>query len=96
MGKKARGALVAHACNPIYSGGRSQEDFGSSQPGEIICKTLSQKNPSHTHKKGWWKKKKKGWWSVGVGLEFKPQYHKKKKKCWMWWHVPVISATREA
>jgi hypothetical protein len=22
-------ALVAHACNPSYSGGRNQEDFGS-------------------------------------------------------------------
>jgi hypothetical protein len=37
-----------------------------SQPGQIVCETLSQKNPSH---------KKKGWWSGSrLGPEFKPPY----------------------
>jgi hypothetical protein len=45
-----------------------------SQPGQIVHKTLSQKT---LHKK-----KKRGASGVaqGVGLEFKPQYCKKKRK----------------
>jgi hypothetical protein len=41
-------ALVAHTCNPSYSGGRDQEDFGS-KPAQakkfvsLSLKTLSQK-----------------------------------------------------
>jgi hypothetical protein len=35
----------------------------------IVCKTLSQKNPSQ---------KRAGGVAPGVGLEFKPQYHKTK------------------
>jgi hypothetical protein len=35
---------------------------------KIVCKTLSQKNPSHKRAHGV---------AQGVGLEFKPQYHKK-------------------
>jgi hypothetical protein len=57
---------AAHACNPSYSGGRDQEDHIRSQPGQVVCETLSRKNPSpkragvapssspsttHTHKK---------------------------------------------
>jgi hypothetical protein len=38
--------LVAHVCNPSYSGGRDQEDHG------LKPETLSQKNPSQ--KKGGW------------------------------------------
>jgi hypothetical protein len=38
-------ALVAHICNPSYSGGRAQEDQGS-KPARKIHKTLFQKNPS--------------------------------------------------
>jgi hypothetical protein len=38
--------LVAHACNPSYSGGRDHEDCG-----QIVCKTLSRKNP--ITKKDW-------------------------------------------
>jgi hypothetical protein len=42
-----------------------------SQPGQIVCKTLSQK----------YTPQKQSWWMVqGVGPEFKPQHHKKKKK----------------
>jgi hypothetical protein len=33
--------VVAHACNPCYSGGRDQEDHVQSQPEQIVCKTLS-------------------------------------------------------
>jgi hypothetical protein len=37
-----------------------------SQPGQIVCETVSQKRA--------------GGAAQGVGSEFKPQYHKKKKK----------------
>jgi hypothetical protein len=40
-----------------------------SQPGQIVCKTLSRKNPSQ---------KRTGGMAQGIGPEFKPQYHKKK------------------
>jgi hypothetical protein len=38
-------ALVAHAYNPNYLGGRDQEDQGlkPSQPRKIVCETLSRK-----------------------------------------------------
>jgi hypothetical protein len=36
-----------------------------SQPGQIVCKTLSQKNPSQ---------KRAGGVAQGVGPEFNPQY----------------------
>jgi hypothetical protein len=63
---------VAHACNPSYSGGRDQEDHGlkparaKSSVRPYLKKTL--------HRKG------AGGMAQGVGPEFKPQYHKKKKK----------------
>jgi hypothetical protein len=41
-----------------------------SQPRQIICETLSRKNPSQ---------KRTGGVVQGVGPEFKPQYCKKKK-----------------
>jgi hypothetical protein len=40
---------MAHTCNPSYSGGRDQVDFGSRPAWEIVHKTLSQKT---LHKKG--------------------------------------------
>jgi hypothetical protein len=43
-----------------------------SQPGQIVRETLSQKNPL--------KKNRAGRVAQGSGPEFKPQYHKKKKK----------------
>jgi hypothetical protein len=46
-----------------------------SQPGQIICETLSQKNPSQKGGGGG-----AGDMAQGIGPEFKPQYHKKKKK----------------
>jgi hypothetical protein len=39
-----------------------------SQPGEVVCKTLSSKNPSQ---------KRAGGVAWGVGPDFKPQYRKK-------------------
>jgi hypothetical protein len=63
-------AQVAHACNPSYSGGRDKEDCGP-RPAQIVHKTLSQKNPSQ---------KMAGGVAQGVGPEFRPQYHKRKKK----------------
>jgi hypothetical protein len=41
--------LVAHTCNPSYSGGRDQEDLC---PGQIVQETLSRKNP--LPKRSWW------------------------------------------
>jgi hypothetical protein len=43
------------------------------QPRKIVQETLSQKNLSHT-------KKRSGGVAYGVGPEFKPWYHQKKKK----------------
>jgi hypothetical protein len=43
-----RQALVAHACNPSYSGGR---DFKAS-PGQIVPETLSQKYPTQNRAGG--------------------------------------------
>jgi hypothetical protein len=62
---------VAHACNPIYSGGRHQEITVQNQPGQIVGETLSQRT---LHKI------RAGRVAQGEDLEFKPQYHKKKKK----------------
>jgi hypothetical protein len=42
-----------------------------SQPRHIVCKILSQKNPSQ---------KRVGGVAQGAGPEYKSQYHKKKKK----------------
>jgi hypothetical protein len=41
--------LVAHACNPTYSGGRDQEDCDSKPAQAKVRETLSQKS---FHKKG--------------------------------------------
>jgi hypothetical protein len=57
-------ALLAHACNPSYSGGRDQEATqANSSPRPYLKKAL--------HKKGLEELLK-------VGLEFKSQYCKKK------------------
>jgi hypothetical protein len=66
-----RQAPVAHTCNPRYSGGRDQRDRGSKPAQQIVHETLSRKNPSQKRAAGV---------TEGVGPEFKPQYHKKKKK----------------
>jgi hypothetical protein len=46
--------------------------MAGSQPGQIACETLSRKTLSQ---KNW-----AGGVAQGIGPEFKPQYHKKKKK----------------
>jgi transposase len=38
--------LVAHACNPSYSGGRDQKDQVQDQLRQIVHETQSRKNPS--------------------------------------------------
>jgi hypothetical protein len=60
--------LMAHACDPSYSGGRDQEDRGSKPAQANSLQDSISKIPNQ---------KKKGWWS---GPEFKPQHRKKKKK----------------
>jgi hypothetical protein len=42
--------LVVHACNPSYSKAEIRRIAVQSQPGQTVCKTLSQKYPSQ--KKG--------------------------------------------
>jgi hypothetical protein len=64
-------ALLAHTCNPSYSGGRDQEDQGL-KPAR-----------ANTSQDCMWKKPftKKGWWSGSrLNPEFKPSITKKKKK----------------
>jgi hypothetical protein len=61
--------LVAHFCNPSYSGGRDQEDHGSkpahanSSRDPISEKNIMENNCGVAQ---------------GVSFEFKPQYHKTK------------------
>jgi hypothetical protein len=62
---------VSHTCNPTYSGGKIRRIVVQSQPRKRVLKTLFLKNPSQ---------KRAGGVAQGVGYEFKPQYHKKKKK----------------
>jgi hypothetical protein len=45
-------ALVAHACNPSYSGGRDQEDCGSKPAWENSSKDPISKKPFTKKKKG--------------------------------------------
>jgi hypothetical protein len=63
-------ALVAHACNPRYLGGRDQEDR-SSKPGmaNSLQDPISEKIPSQ---------KRTGGVAQSEGPEFKPQYYKNK------------------
>jgi hypothetical protein len=60
---------VAHSCNPSYSGGRDEGDCSSKLVNSSRDPTLKKK-----------RKKRAGGVAQGVGLEFKPQYWKKKKK----------------
>jgi hypothetical protein len=61
---------VALAYNLVYSGGRDQEDCDS-KPAQIVGDPAS-KNPIT--------KRLKCGVAQGVGPEFKPQHHKKKRK----------------
>jgi hypothetical protein len=47
---KLGAALVAHACNPSYSGGRKQKDHGS-KPAQANSSSRSYLKKTH-HKKG--------------------------------------------
>jgi hypothetical protein len=42
-GTRSNWALVAHACNPSYSGGRDQEDHSSKPPKQTVFETLLKK-----------------------------------------------------
>jgi hypothetical protein len=64
-------ALVAPACNPSYSEGRDQKDFGSKPAWENSSRDPISKKNYH--------KNRAGGMAQGVGPEFKPQYHKNKK-----------------
>jgi hypothetical protein len=61
---------VICACNPSYSGGRDQEDSGSKTAHANRSWDPISKIPN---------KKRAGGVAQSVGLEFKPQYHKKKR-----------------
>jgi hypothetical protein len=52
-----------HTDNPSYSAGKDQEAHGSKPARQIVCETLSRKNPSQ---------KMAGGVAQGVGPEFKP------------------------
>jgi hypothetical protein len=72
LGIKPLESRVAHACNPSYSGGRNQEDQSwtpalASSSQDPILKKIHHKNRADGV-------------AQGVGPEFKPQHHKKKKK----------------
>jgi hypothetical protein len=61
---------ILPVCNPSYSGGRDQEDCSSKPARGNSSPDLISKNPSQ---------KRTGGVAQGLGPEFKPQYHKKKK-----------------
>jgi hypothetical protein len=61
--------LVAHACNPSYSGGREQEDSGLKTAQKSSLQNPISKTPSQ---------KKAGGVAQGGGPEFKLKYHKEK------------------
>jgi hypothetical protein len=62
---------MARAYNPSYSGGRDQENQGSKSARANSFQSRDfEKNPSQ---------KRAGGVAQGIGPEFKPQYHKKKK-----------------
>jgi hypothetical protein len=65
--------LVAHTCNPSYSGSRDQEDQG--------LKPALDKQSTRPYLEETLHKKKDGRMAQGVGPEYKPQYSLKKKKC---------------
>jgi hypothetical protein len=64
-------ALVAHVCNPSYLRGREQEDHSSKPARANSSRDPILKNPT---------RKRADEVAQGIGPEFKPQYHKKKKR----------------
>jgi hypothetical protein len=70
LGKSVRKkgqALVAHTCNPSYSGGRDQEDHSLKPTQGNHLRDPISKIPNTKR-------------AQGVGPEFKPQYCKKKER----------------
>jgi hypothetical protein len=65
---------VAHACNHSYSGGRDQEDPSSKPALANKWRDPILKNKITKRGEGFASEV-----AEGVGPEFKPQYHKKKK-----------------
>jgi hypothetical protein len=63
-------ALVAHTCNPSYTGGREEEDCSSKPAQANSSERTYFKTTLH---------KKAGRVAEGVSPEFKPQYRKKIK-----------------
>jgi hypothetical protein len=64
-------ALVAHTCDPSYSGGRNQEDRGSKPAwANSSARPYLKKSFTQIGLMEWLK----------VKVQFKVQYHKKKKK----------------
>jgi hypothetical protein len=57
--------LVAHTCNPSYTGGRDQEDFSSNLAWANSSQDPISKKTHH--------KKRAGEVAHGTGPEFKPQ-----------------------
>jgi hypothetical protein len=82
-------ALVAHTCNPSYSGGRDQEDCGLKSAQANGSQDPILKKPFT--KKGWWSGSRCRPWVQMPKLQ---KYKKKKKmeESWAWWHLPVIPA----
>jgi hypothetical protein len=66
-----RWVLVAHACNPSYSGAEIRRTVVRSQSRQIVLQTLSQKKPSQ---------KWLGVVAEGVCPEFNTQYQKKRRR----------------
>jgi hypothetical protein len=65
-------ALVTHACNPIYPGGRAQEDHISKPAwANTLQDPILKNRPSQ---------KRAGGVAVGVAPDFKLQYSNRKKK----------------
>jgi hypothetical protein len=63
-------ALMAHVCNPRYSGGRDQEDHSSKSAWANSMQDLISKKTLHN--------KRADGVAQGVDPEFKPQYCKNK------------------
>jgi hypothetical protein len=63
------GAGGSHPQSWLLRRCRSGESHFKDSPGKIVFETLSQKKPSQ---------KRAGGVTQGIGLEFKPQYHKSK------------------
>jgi hypothetical protein len=77
---------VAHAYNTSDSGGRDQEDRNSKPAQANSLRDPILKIPITI-------KKRAGGLAKGVGPEFKPQYHKKKKKMVTWLMVIITHSS---